>query len=132
MSYADVRLIHITCVGLSLAGFIVRGVLMLRGSPWLHHRLVRTLPHINDTILLSAAIGLSIMSGQYPWNRGWLAAKITALLVYIALGMVAFRFGSTLRVRVCAWLGAIVVLVWMISVARLRDPLGALVWLANV
>ncbi len=124
--YLDIRTLHIACALISLAGFVFRGVLMLRNSPHLRSRWTRTLPHINDTILLMAAIALVVRSAQYPWAHGWLAAKIGGLLAYIGLGFVAFRFGSSLRIRTVAWLAAIVVYCWMLSVARLRHPLGAL------
>jgi len=132
ITYDTLRLVHILCAGLSLGCFVLRGLLMLRQSPWLQHRLTRTLPHLNDTVLLAAALSLSVRSQQYPWTHPWLAAKLIALLLYIGLGFVAFRFGKTARRRALAWARAIGVLLWMISVARLRDPLGALALLPVV
>lgn len=85
---------------------------------------MRTVPHINDTALLAAAIGLAMISGQYPWTTSWLAAKIAGLFVYIGLGMIALRPGNSKALRISAWILAMVCFVWIASVARLRNPLG--------
>ena len=126
MDYSDLRTLHIACVHLSLAGFVLRGLLMLRESPLFDHRVTRTLPHINDTVLLAAAIGLATLSGQYPWQQSWLAMKVLCLLAYIGLGFVAFKQNRSRPLRLGAWLLAIVIFLWMISIARLHHPLGIL------
>ena len=38
------------------------------------------LPHVNDTLLLLAAIGLSVVQQQYPFVHGWVTAKVLGLL----------------------------------------------------
>lgn len=124
MTYVDLRTLHLICVTLSISGFLLRGLLMLRDSPWLQHRLTRTLPHINDTILLLAGIALMVWSGQYPWIFPWLAAKIGGLLLYIVIGAVALRYGKTRRTRTTAWWAAIFIFSWMVSVAQLRNSAG--------
>jgi len=113
-----------TCAALSLAGFALRGVLMMVDSMILGQRWVRVVPHINDTILLAAAIGLALLSGQYPWTSSWLAAKITGLLAYIGLGLIALRPGNPKSLRISAWILAMVCFCWIVSVARSRNPLG--------
>ncbi|MBP6110511.1 MAG: SirB2 family protein [Rhodocyclaceae bacterium] len=115
-----------TCAALSLAGFALRGLLMVANSAILGRRWVRTVPHINDTILLAAAIGLAMQSGQYPWTTAWLAAKIAGLFAYIGLGVLALRPGSSKPLRIVAWIMAMVCFLWIVSVARLRNPMGFL------
>ena len=124
MSYETLRLVHIVCAHLSIAGFVLRGAWMLRDSPLLATRWARTLPHINDTVLLAAAIALAVWSQQVPWAQAWLAAKIGGLLAYIGLGMLALKPGRPKRVRAGAWVAAVATFAWMLSVARLRDPAG--------
>ena len=51
-------------------------------------------------------------------------AKIAALLCYIGLGMVALRFGRTMRTRVAAWLLAMAAALYIVSVAYSKSPLG--------
>ena len=36
---------------------------------------MRIAPHLNDAVLLTAAITLAVMCGQYPAAQGWLTAK---------------------------------------------------------
>lgn len=124
ISYTDLRALHIMFATISFLGFAMRGIWMLRDSPLLSQWWVRRLPHINDTLLLAAAIGLANMSGQTPWTHDWLAAKIAGLLAYICLGIVALRPGRPKSMRLVAWLAALVCFAWIVSVARLKHPWG--------
>jgi uncharacterized membrane protein SirB2 len=63
---------------------------------------------------------------QYPFVHAWLTAKVLLLAVYIGLGSLALKRGSTRRVRVTCWVLALAVYVFIISVARSHDPFGLL------
>ena len=89
-------------------------------------RWIRIAPHVNDTVLLTAALFLVLMSGQYPFVEAWLTAKVLGLTAYIILGSLALRAGSTQRIRMVAWLSALAVFGWIVSVALTRQPLGFL------
>ncbi len=128
IAYADLRTLHVLFAIISVSGFALRGALIWVGSPILQRRWVRILPHINDTLLLAAAICLAMMSGQYPWTASWLAAKIVGLLAYIALGVAALRPRFSKPVRVAAWVAALICFAWIASVARLRNPAGFLLY----
>jgi uncharacterized membrane protein SirB2 len=116
-----IKLIHIACAGLSVAGFIVRGFWMLRGSPMLQHRWVRVAPHVIDTLLLLSAILLMLKLRQYPFVHDWLTAKVIALGVYIGLGMVALRHGRSKRARAMAYFAALGVFAYIVGVALTRS-----------
>lgn len=122
--YLALKHLHVTFVVLSVTGFFLRGLLMLRGSPLLQRRWVKTVPHVNDTGLLAAAIGLSAMSEQYPFVHGWVTAKVFGLIAYIILGSVALKAGKTRAVRVAAWVAALLVFGFVVSVALTKDPHG--------
>lgn len=109
--------IHLLTVVLSLAGFIFRGILMLNGSAMLKKKWLKIAPHVNDTILLVSAILLVRQTGLYPLEQPWLMAKIIGLLVYIGLGMMAFRFGKTRNQKLLAWMGAIAVFAYICGLA---------------
>jgi uncharacterized membrane protein SirB2 len=121
--YLSLRALHICCVSLAGVGFLLRGIWMLRRSPLLEHRFTRTLPHVNDTLLLGAAIGMIGLAGLNPLDHAWLMAKLTGLLVYIVLGSIALRRGRTLRIRALAFFGALVSFGYIVSVALMRNPL---------
>ena len=129
MDYALLKTIHQSAVVISFAGFFVRGVGMLNDATWLRHRSVKTLPHVVDTILIVSAVWLAWILRLTPANAPWIGAKIIGLLVYIAVGMVALRFGRTKGVRASAWIGAMLVFGYIVSVAIAKDPRGFLLWL---
>jgi len=118
-----IKLIHVTTALFSISGFVARGILMLRDSPLLQTRWVKVLPHVNDTLLLASAIFLAAQWGWAALQLPWLLAKIVALLLYIALGMVALRAGRSKRVRMLAWLAAVLVFAYIVAVARSKNPL---------
>ena len=127
--YLAVKYLHVTCVIVSITGFFLRGWLTFANSPVMNQRWLKWAPHVNDTLLLAAAIGLAAMSGQYPLADSWLTAKIVGLLAYILLGMVALKAGRSRGVRIVAWLGALAVFGYVVSVALSRNPAGLLLWL---
>ncbi|MEK7812009.1 MAG: SirB2 family protein [Pseudomonadota bacterium] len=118
--------IHLTCVGISYAMFIIRGLWLMNHSPLLQQRWVKIAPHGIDTLLLTSAILLAWQLGYSPMNSPWLAAKIFALLLYIGLGMVAFRFAQTNQLRLIAWLSAQLVFLYIVAAAITHDPLLSL------
>jgi uncharacterized membrane protein SirB2 len=119
--YLWMRQLHIGAAAVSFAGFALRGVWMLRGSPWLARRWVRVLPHVVDTVLLASAIWLAVASRQYPLTHDWLSVKVIGLLAYIGLGMVALHRGKTQTQRAVAWIGALAVYVYIVAVAMTRS-----------
>lgn len=127
MSYLAIKHVHVLCVILSGAGFLLRGIWMLRGSALLTHRLSRMLPHVVDTMLLASAFMLAYLSAQYPFGVDWVTAKVLGLVIYIVLGTIALKRGRSLAVRSAAFVAALAVYLWIVSVALMRAPLGFLV-----
>lgn len=123
MEFAVLKVIHVIAAAVSYALFVVRGIWMINGSPRLGERWVRIVPHINDTLLLAAAIGMTLLLREYPGSHAWLTAKVAGLLVYIGLGMVALKRGRTRRTRIAAWLAAQAVFFYIVAVALTRNPL---------
>jgi len=121
MELAVLKLVHVIAAAVSYALFFVRGVWMIFDSPRLRQRWVRIVPHVNDTLLLAAAIWMTVILHQYPGTHAWLTAKVAGLLVYIGLGTVALKRGKTRRVRIAAWLAAQVVFFYIVAVALTRS-----------
>jgi uncharacterized membrane protein SirB2 len=124
MDYAIVKLIHQSAVTLSFAGFFARGIGMLRDAAWVRHRLAKTLPHVVDTVLIASAVWLAWALRLTPSSAPWIGAKIAGLVAYIAIGLVALRFGGTKMVRAGAWVLAMMTFGWIVSVAIMKDPRG--------
>jgi len=117
------KLVHVSCALLSISGFALRGYWMLTDNPLLRDRPAKILPHIVDSLLLGSAVGMLVTWQVSPLQLGWLSAKIIALLLYIALGMVALRFGKTRRVRIGAWILALSCAGYIVAVAYSKNPL---------
>ena len=123
MSYFALKAVHIGAVIASFSLFFLRGLWMMTVPGKLAARWVRVVPHVIDTILLVSAIALAVLTAQYPFVQSWLTAKVVALAVYIVLGIVALRGGRTRRVRIIAWVLALLVFCYIVTVARARVPL---------
>lgn len=123
LSYLAIKHVHLTCVGLSGSLFLLRGFWKMRDSTMLQQRWVKILPHIIDTALLGSAIALAWWSGQYPFQQNWLTAKLLALLLYIVLGTFALKRGKTPAIRMAAFIAAILIFAYIISVALSRQPI---------
>lgn len=122
MDYSTVRSIHLSCVAASITLFMLRGTLQLASVNWRQWRWLRIVPHVNDTVLLAAAITLSVMSGQYPLAQAWLTAKVMALVVYVAAGSMALRPDLSAARRRNAFALALVTVAYMVGVAWTRSP----------
>lgn len=122
MDYPLLKTIHVTCVAVTFVLFFGRGVLMLADSPLLKAQFLRIAPHVNDTLLLGSALWMTLISRQFSFSEGWLTAKLVALAVYICAGMLALSHGRTKRSRVTAWVFALLVFAYVVSVALTRSP----------
>lgn len=112
------------CAVFSIGGFALRGYWMFSNNALLDRRIAKILPHIIDTLLLGSAIAMLFIWQVSPLALTWVFAKIIALLLYIGLGMVALRFGRTVRVRIVAWVLALIVAAYIVSVALSKSALG--------
>ena len=124
--YLLARNLHIGCAIVSIALFAFRGGLMLAGSRWLEHPLLRVTPHVVDTLLLTGALWLVHLTHRAPFSEPWLVAKILGLVAYVVLGSLALRRGRTRAIRVACLAGALAIVAWIVSVALSRDPAGLL------
>jgi uncharacterized membrane protein SirB2 len=122
MSYAALKMIHVTSVVVSYLLFSLRSMWLMRGSAVLQQRWVKITPHVVDTILLLSAIILAIRIQQDPIHDPWLSAKVGGLLVYIGLGMMALKFGKTRKTRISAWIAAQAVFLYIVLVALTKNP----------
>ncbi len=121
--YLALKSLHLSCVALSYTLFVIRGIWMINRPVALRRRWVRIVPHLVDTVLLGSGVGLMLLVHQYPLTATWLTAKLVALLGYIFAGMVAFRFGRSLRLRIGAWIAAQTIFAYIVAVAITRSPL---------
>lgn len=123
MLYIALKHTHITAITLSICGFFARGMLMFTDSPVLQNRPVKVLPHVIDTVLLASALGMAVISAQYPFVLPWLTAKFFGLLAYIVLGSLALKRGRNKRQRGVFFVLALAAFAYIVLVALSRNPL---------
>lgn len=126
MDYSLLRTLHIATVHLTLILFLLRGFWMLTDSALLQARWTRIVPHVNDSLLLFAAIAMLFVGGLNPLDQPWLLAKIIGLLVYIGLGTVALKRGKTKAVRITALVAALAVFGYILAVALTKQVIPGL------
>jgi uncharacterized membrane protein SirB2 len=119
--YPQIKLLHMSCAWLSISGFVLRGVGALAEASWLQHRAARIVPMSVDTLLILTALTLASLSGQWPFAQAWLGAKVTALLVYILLGMVALHWGRNPLQKGLAFGAALLCFAYILGVATTRS-----------
>ena len=124
--YTQIKWVHILCVILSGSLFALRGVLVLSGSSYGNHVLLRWLSYAIDTTLLTAALMLMSIVHQYPFVHTWLTMKMLLLVIYIVLGGLALRRARTRAQRLMCFCAALAVYLCIVNIARTRDPLGPL------
>jgi uncharacterized membrane protein SirB2 len=129
MIYLIIKNLHALSAVVTIAGFVLRGYWMVTGSDKLQHPVTRTAPHIVDTVFLLSGIAMLVMLSLNPFSQGWLVAKFAGLIAYILLGTLAIRRGSTLQIRIIAFVGALSVFAYIVGVALSKSPLS---WLAYV
>ncbi len=120
-SYVIFKHLHMTAVALSGLLFMVRGLWLLQGSTQLQAKWVKITPQVIDTLLLVSAIAMLVVAQQCP---AWVHVKITLLIVYIGLGLMAFKKAKTQGQKLTFLLAAVAVYVFLISVALTKSPAG--------
>jgi len=122
--YLQILWTHIGCVIASGGLFFTRGCMMLAGLPAANHVALRRISVMIDSLLLAAAITLTTIIHQYPFVQAWLTVKVVLLVVYIVLGVFALRRGRTRAIRATCFATAMIVFLFIVSVARAHNPLG--------
>src|SRR3546814_8205212 len=109
---------------LSGAIFASRGALTLCRSALGQNLALKRFSYANDSLLLITGLTLMFTTHQYPIAQDWLTVKLTLVLVYIGLGVMALRKGRSARARALYFVAAIIVYLFIISIARSHHPLG--------
>ena len=129
--YPQIKAVHIAAVMLSGVLFLLRGGAVQLGASWAMAAPLRYLSYTIDTVLLTAALMLATIIHQFPFVQGWLTAKVLLLVVYVVLGSFALKRGRTRAVRTSCWIAALLVYLFIFSIARAHNPLGIIALLMS-
>ncbi|MBZ8138480.1 regulator SirB [Rubrivivax gelatinosus] len=123
-AYAEIKLAHVALVAASGGLFAVRGAAVLAGQRWAMLKPLRVASYLIDTLLLTAGATLWTLLALQPLRDGWLGTKLVLLAVYVVLGSLALKRGRTQATRAAAYVAALAVFLFMVSVARAHDARG--------
>ena len=115
-SYIILKHLHMTTAYLTITLFALRLLLDAVGRPGWRQTPLRFIPHINDTILLVAAIALVFVAGYASAMPGWLITKIVLLFGYIIAGVFALKTTVGKPARIVA---AVLALVQVMAIFHL-------------
>lgn len=113
------KTLHVTLAYVTVIGFVLRVGWSYVDAEKLRLKPVRILPHVIDTVLLIAGVGLAF-SLSVSLADSWLVAKLLALLAYIGFGVLTLR-GSGVA-KMAGLLGAALSLVYLFMVAYDKTP----------
>ena len=114
--YDLLKLAHVSSVVISGSLFIYRFALMNKRPDQPLPKTLKIVPHINDTILLGAALGMLYVAGINPFTTPWLFAKILALVAYIVIGAISMRSTPGSKQQTVSFVAAISVFAYILLV----------------
>jgi len=120
--YLEVKTAHVLFAGTSLLLFVFRWFAASQSGHLPAPRLWRAVPPVVDTLLLACGVWLLLILRLNPIATPWLRVKLLCVLVYIVLGVLAFRLPA--RWRPWLFTAALLVFGFIVSVALTHDPRG--------
>ncbi len=117
--YLSLKYSHLFFIVISIVLFEIRFLLVVLNKPI--HRVLKIVPHINDTLLLITGVSLAVIAGIKPWEQPWLGYKLIALVFYIVFGAIALK--SKGAKRMIAFVLATLSILFMIFTAINKNPL---------
>ncbi|TDT44242.1 putative membrane protein SirB2 [Halospina denitrificans] len=118
--YPILKGVHMLTAYLTAGLMLLRLGLDLAGKTGWRKTPLRWIPHLNDTILLAAALVLVVVTAWMPLVHHWLTAKIILLLGYIVAGKWALDLKRSGAVRGVAALVALfqLLLIFLLAVTK--------------
>jgi len=120
--YIALKHLHLSLIAISFLLFLIRGFWLLSNSPRLQQKLIKILPHPVNLLLILSGFGVAY-SLNLPVSTPWILAKLVALLVYVALGILAFK-QTTRAKQILFFSAALLTFVYIVSVAVTKLPSG--------
>ncbi|MUV15775.1 SirB2 family protein [Noviluteimonas gilva] len=127
--YPQIKSFHVFIALLSGGLFALRGGFALAGARWPYAGPVRWTSWAIDTALLTAALMLLTVLPRAVFGNGWLAVKLTLIVLYIALGTIALKQARIQRLwGAMGYAAALLAFGAIYATARAHDPLGMVRW----
>jgi uncharacterized membrane protein SirB2 len=117
--YLSLKHSHLLFIIISILLFELRFFLLVFNQPI--HKVLKIIPHINDTLLLITGVSLAVIAGIKPWEQSWVAYKLSALVLYILFGAMALKTNG--YKRMIAFVLATLTIIFMVFTAINKNPL---------
>jgi uncharacterized membrane protein SirB2 len=121
--YLFLKYLHIFCVAASFSLFFVRGLWIMRVYPPASEPWIKALPHVVDSLLLLSAVGMVATAPRFDWNTP-MQVKLGLIVIYIGLAVLVFRAGTPSLAKAFAWVGGLLLFLYVTTVALVQHPLG--------
>lgn len=121
--YGSLKTLHILTAVLSITLFCWRFLHLFRQRVGSQGRWIRTLPHVNDTLLLTFAILLCMVTHQSPFTTPWLGEKVIAVVLYILAGMFALKWAKSRSAQMIWFTMALALFAFTAEIAINKTPL---------
>ncbi len=109
--------IHGAVVLLSLAIYLVRGVMMIVGKGAYNGKPMVAGASLTMLGIFITGIAMVVMSGM-DYFSGFVITKIVGLVLYVVVGIMALRPGQSKIVSMILWLAGLGIFAYLIMVAR--------------
>ncbi|MBA3582855.1 MAG: SirB2 family protein [Gammaproteobacteria bacterium] len=116
-----IKLLHLLSAYGLFAIFLLRGLAAISGSTLASKAWPKILFHIATAGLVLSAIGLAVSRHEMPFTVGWTSAKLVALIIFIGAGVYLFKKARTQQQKRAAFLGGVILLVYIFAVALTRS-----------
>lgn len=121
--YPALKHLHLSLVALSLGGFLLRWLAVLRGAAWPLSRGWRVGTALLDTLLLASGATLWVLLGLHPVHQPWLGVKLLWLLGYIVCGSFALKRAPRPGGKMRAGLAALACVAALLATALTHHPM---------
>lgn len=115
--YIPLKLSHIVWVSISIILFNWRFWLRICYPNESLPKLLRILPHINDTLLLLTGFAIAGIGHWSPIASKWLGVKLILILFYIGLGFVCLKKPPRSMISNLAYVVCMIIIMMIVCLA---------------
>jgi len=120
--YLALKHLHLTLIAISFLLFLIRFFWLMAGSAQLQKKLFKVLPHPINLLMILSGFAVAI-NGSIPLSSPWIIAKLTGLIIFIALGLLTFKQTGKSK-QMLFFSAALLTFVYICTVAVTKLPMG--------
>jgi uncharacterized membrane protein SirB2 len=118
--YLALKHLHLTLIAIAFTLFLLRSFWLITNSPQLQKKLFKILPHPINLLMILSGFAVAY-AASIPLSSPWIIAKLTALVVFVVLGLLTFKQTTKSR-QILFFSAALLTFVYIVSVAVTKLP----------